>query len=220
VRQLIRLRDALRGELEECGRLEWGREEFEVVAARKREPRGFDRNGFWNLKGARDLEPAQTAVLRELYVMRDERARAADLPPFRILSDDALMALARRSPRSAAETEGIKGFTPLVRRRIGEQVLVAVAKGLTIPEANRPKPPRTPGRRRSAAFRVRLERLRAWRKAKSGALGLDPGVLFPQLTLEALAASGLAGLEKPEQIQGLREWRRKLIQPEAATLLA
>jgi hypothetical protein len=48
---------------------------------------------------------------------------------------------------------------------------------------------------------------------------LDPGVLFPQSTLEALAASGLAGLENPESIPGMRQWRRRLLLPEAKTLL-
>ncbi len=220
VLHLIPLRKLLQGELEKNERLEWAQEEFEVVSHRSREPREFDPQDFWGLKGARDLEPQQAAVLRELYIMRDERARAADLPPFRIVSDATLVALTMRSPRDNSDFEGIKGFTPLVRRRIGAQVLNAVKRGLTRREPRPPKQPRAQGRRRTAAFKARVDRLRAWRKARSADLGLDPGVLFPQSTLEALAACGLAGLENIEPIPGMRQWRRRLLLPEADTLLA
>ena len=220
VRHLIRLRDLLRTDLEALGRLEWAEEEFGLVARRAWEPRGFDRADFWGLKGARELTPREAAALRELYSLRDERAREADLPPFRIVSDETLVSLARRSPRSPDEMEGIKGFTPLVRRRIGAQVMAAVRRALAMCEADLPVPPRGQGGRRpSSALKARLERLREWRKAKAAALGLDPGVLFPQTTLEALAASGLSGLEAPESIPGLREWRRRLILPDAGKLL-
>ena len=220
VRLLLRLRDALQDELEASGRLEWAREEFEFVAGRHRQPRDFDADGFWSLKRARDLAPPAAAVLRELYVMRDGRAREADVPPFRIVSDQTLVELARRAPRTMAALQGMKGFTPLVRRRIGAQVLSAVVRGLAIPEARCPRPPRGQGKRRTAAFRTRVSRLRAWRQDQSTALGLDPGILFPQMTLEALATGGRTGLDNPESIPGLREWRRRLILPEADRLLA
>ncbi len=220
VRQLLPLRDALLAELKSSDRLEWAEEEFEVVASRSREPREFDPDDFWNLKGARDLEPQNAAVLRELYVMRDERSRTADLPPFRIVSDATLVALARRAPRSLSDVDGIKGFTPLVRRRIGAAVIDAIKRGRSKKEARPPRSPRGQGRRRTAAFKARVDRLRAWRKARSAALGLDPGVLFPQSTLEALAACGLDGLDNPEPIPGMRQWRRRLLLPEAETLLA
>jgi ribonuclease D len=219
VRHLIRLRHALEAELEARGRLAWAREEFEHITRRAWSPREFDREDFWGLKGARDLEPEAAAVLRELYVLRDERARSADVPPFRVLSDETLLALAQRRPRTPDELEGIKGFTPLVRRRIGPLVLAAVERGRLVPEGLRPTPSRGQGKRRTAAFRARVERLREWRRNRSAELGLDPGVLFPQSTLEALAERGVPGLEE-DAVPGLRRWRREILLPEAGRLLA
>jgi len=220
VLHLIRLQHVLEADLTAAGRLEWAREEFEYIARRSWPPRAFDPDEFWGIKGARDLEPEAAAALRELTAMRDERARAADVPPFRIVSDETLMALARRLPKVPADLDGLKGFTPLVRRRIGPLVLEAVARAAALPEAERPRPPKGQGRRRTTAFRVRVERLRAWRRERAAALGLDPGVLFPQSTLDALADRGMAALDGGDPIPGLRRWRRAILDPDAARLLA
>jgi ribonuclease D len=219
VRHLIRLRHALEADLTASGRLEWAREEFDHIARRSWPARDFDPEEFWGVKGARDLEPRGAAALRELYVMRDGRARAADVPPFRIVSDETLVSLARRLPHAPGDLDGIKGFTPLVRKRIGPLVLEAVARGLNVPEDRLPKPPRGQGRRRTAAFKTRLERLRAWRRERATDLALDPGVLFPQSTLEALADRGPGALQDGGDIPGLRRWRRQILLPDAARLL-
>ncbi len=220
VRHLIRLAGVLEAELRALDRMEWAREEFDLVARRAWEPRVFDRDNFWGVKGSRDLMPREAAILRELFAMREERALQGDVPPFRIMSDETLLALAHRSPRGPEDLEGIKGVTPLVRRRIGEDILAAVARGRALPEADLPTPPRGQGRRRSASAQARLDRLREWRRGKATILGLDPGVLFPQSTLEALANSGPNGLDAPHEIPGLREWRRRLLAPDAVALLA
>ena len=219
VRHLIRLSQVLQEELHAAGRLAWAEEEFALVARRAWEPRVFDPEMFWTIKGARDLTPREAAVLRELYAMRDRRAREADLSPFRIIADEALLALAKKRPAGSAELNGIRGVTPLVRRRIGSEILQAVRAGLEAPEADLPVPPRGRPRRKTTATQGRLERLREWRKARAAELGIDPGVLFPQSTLEALAAAGLQALETPEEIPGLRAWRVGLIRPDATRLL-
>jgi len=222
VRHLIALRDALRSELEALGRLTWAEEEFALVARRAWEPRVFDPEMFWSIKGARDLTPREAAVLRELYAMRDRRAVETDLSPFRIVSDEALLALARKRPVETSELAGIRGITPLVRRRLGSDMLAAVRAGMAVSEGDLPAPPRGRGRnnRKTTAFKTRLERLREWRTLRAADLRLDPGVLFPQSTLEALAVVGSSALESPGEIPGLRAWRLELLRPEAARLLA
>ena len=219
VRHLIRLRDVLKDELTTLGRLAWAEEEFSLVARRAWEPRVFDPDMFWSIKGARDLPPQEAAVLRELYAMRDRRAREADLSPFRIISDEALLALAKKMPAGSSDLNGVRGLTPLVRRRIGSDVLEAVRAGLLVTKADLPAPPRGRPRKKTSAMQNRLERLREWRKTRAAELGLDPGVLFPQSTLEALAAVGPQALERPGEIPGLRAWRLGLIRLDAHRLL-
>src|SRR2546428_369074 len=110
-------------------------------------------------------------------------------------------------------------LTPLVRRRIGSDVLEAVRAGLLVTETDLPAPPRGRPRKKTSAMQNRLERLREWRKTRAAELGLEPGVLFPQSTLEALAAVGPQALERPEEIPGLRAWRGGLIRLGAPPLL-
>jgi len=124
VLHLIRLQHVLENDLKERGRLEWAREEFEHIARRSWPPRSFDPDDFWGIKGARDLDPTAAAALKELTAMRDERARAADVPPFRIVSDETLLAPGHwvsaddlyRRYRTWAEDQGI---APATKRTFG-----------------------------------------------------------------------------------------------------
>jgi len=93
---------------------------------------------------------------------------------------------------------------------------------MALPESDLPAPPRGRGRnnRKTTAFQARLERLREWRRVRAAELALDPGVLFPQSTLEALAAAGPSSLDSPGDIPGLRAWRLALLRPDAPRLLS
>ncbi|MEW5718697.1 MAG: ribonuclease D, partial [Chloroflexota bacterium] len=68
---LLRLRDVQMEELMSRGRVEEAREEFERLTRVEPAPRRFDPDAYWNITGARDLNPAQLGILRELYRFRD-----------------------------------------------------------------------------------------------------------------------------------------------------
>ena len=88
------LRDELTRRLEELGRMEWVREEFsrlENVRYRQPDPPDI---AFLNVKGSRALGPQELAVLRELYVFRHNEGVRRDTPPFKILGDSVLTAIA------------------------------------------------------------------------------------------------------------------------------
>ena len=59
-------------------------------------------------------------------------------------------------------------------------------------------------------MRRRADALRAWRTQASKAIGLDPGVLFPQRLIDRLAASPPADLAALRQVEGVRDWRVEL----------
>ena len=124
---LLPLHDMLVAELSGRGALDEARREFDRIAAVEPREKVFDPEGWRRLKGARELDPAGRAVLRALWISREERARAEDRPPFKVLAEHTMVELARRRPRGADELGRIPGVTPAVLRRLGGAILSAVA---------------------------------------------------------------------------------------------
>jgi ribonuclease D len=84
-RYLMELRDRLLQELEEKGRLEEAREAFTDLAGLEPRSRPFDAEAFWNLKGARDLDPLGQRIVRALHRWREDQARWEDRPIFKVM---------------------------------------------------------------------------------------------------------------------------------------
>lgn len=129
-RYLLALRDLLAAELAEHGRMAEARAMFDKQAACEPRPRRFDADGFWRIRGVRALDPASRAVVRALYLLREERARAANRPPFKVFGDDALLELARARPRTCNDLARVKGLGALTVRRDGEVIVATIAEAL------------------------------------------------------------------------------------------
>lgn len=126
---LLPLHARLAAELASRGSLEPARQEFEHIAAVEPRERVFDPEGYRRMKGARELDAAGFRILRALYLAREDRARASDRPPFKVLGDHTMLELARLRPGSAAALREVHGVTPSVMRKMGEAILEAVRAG-------------------------------------------------------------------------------------------
>ena len=124
---LLALFDLLAGELRERGLWEAAKVEFARIAAVEPRPRVFDPEGWRRLKGARDLDAAGRAVLRALWILREERAGALDRPPFKVMPEQAMLEVARRRPKAEQDLLRIPGVTSVVLRRMGDALLAALA---------------------------------------------------------------------------------------------
>jgi ribonuclease D len=123
---LLPLHARLSGELAARGLADEARREFDRIAAVEPRPKVFDPEGWRRLKAARGLEPAGCEVLRALWVAREEKASESDRPPFKVLGEHAMVAIARRRPRSMGELAAIPGVTPKILQRLGEAILAAL----------------------------------------------------------------------------------------------
>jgi ribonuclease D len=56
--------------------------------------------GYWRVKGVRDLGGAGRAVARALWLVRERVAEERDVPPGRVLSNAALVQLAKSRPKT------------------------------------------------------------------------------------------------------------------------
>jgi ribonuclease D len=124
---LLPLRDRLADELAARGAADEARREFDRIAAVEPREKVFDAEAWRRLKGARELDRAGREVLRALWIAREERARAEDRPPFKVLAEPTMVDVARRRPASAEELARIPGVTPAVLRRLGDAILAAIA---------------------------------------------------------------------------------------------
>jgi ribonuclease D len=210
VAHLIPLAERLERELRKAKRLSWAEEEFETLSRREWPERSFDRLGYLRIKGARNLDPIALSVLRELYLVRDRRAREIDRPSFKVLGNRTLLEIAERRPHDEAGLAGIKGITELILRRFGREVLGAVERGEKKGHGPIPKgidrgnaPPR---RRMDRGTERRLMLLKRWRSVRARETNLDPGVLCPNATLEMIAWRNPATGAEIAELAGVKGW--------------
>ena len=184
---LSRLAKKVERELRKAGRIEWAQEEFDTLCQREWPDRPFDKQGYLRIKGARKLDPKSLSVLRELFLMRDARAREIDRPPFKVLGNRTLLEIADKKPSRPGQLRNIKGITELLVRRMGEDILAAVDAGRDVEHAAIPKSTGNGRRRIDRKTERRVTTLKSWRSKRSQELKLDPGVLCPNASLEAIA---------------------------------
>lgn len=210
-RHLLRLRDELASELGARGRMDWAREEFEILSriqpAPRRPPSWFD------IKGSGRLLPRDRAVLQALVEFRDGEARRLDRPPFKVLGNAVLLELARRRPRTPDDLKGIAGLTPKLVDRYGRAILGATQKGETAPadpyaRTGRERPPKP-----SPEQIARLARLKAVRDEAAGDLGIDPALLANRAALEEIALSEPDALAATLAAR-LKNWQRSVLEKE------
>src|SRR5690606_2182095 len=122
------LREILVERLSERGRLEWALEASEGVLRK-----GFDlapaEEAWWKLKGRSRLRPRAAKIAQTLAASREARARALNIPPKRVLSDLALLAMAESPPEGIDDLAHIRGLDGGRRRGSGAEGMLAWARG-------------------------------------------------------------------------------------------
>ena len=100
VEVLITLRDVLAGLLDEQGKLEWARQEFEAV---RTAPPPAPRAEPWRRTSGvhRVRKPRALAAVRSLWEARDRLAAERDIAPGRVLPDAAIVDAATVAPATA-----------------------------------------------------------------------------------------------------------------------
>ncbi|HPA79942.1 MAG TPA: HRDC domain-containing protein [Thermoanaerobaculales bacterium] len=202
---LIELAQRLHDRLEALGRRSWAIEECARLAAVRHEEATPDPLAFERVKGARALKGRARDRLHELYCWRDEESRRLDLPPFKVLGNRPMIELAAVPPEGTAELARVPGIGPRFARRWGGEVLRRLEHPRGAPQHRRAQHASPP----SATERRRLQRLVEVRDEVAARLGLQPGLVCPRATLQAIAAAPGAG--SALNAAGLSGWRRELL---------
>src|SRR3954468_10176193 len=128
VEHLLPLADDIQRRLTERGRLEWAREECVAIAEATDER---DPDEVWRrLPRVSGLDPRERAVAQALAGWRERTAAKEDRPVGAILRDPTVVELAKRQPKGRRDLSQIRGITPDVVRRRGDDVMAAIERGL------------------------------------------------------------------------------------------
>jgi ribonuclease D len=201
-RHLKPIADRLRADLLRMGRLSWHRESCARLLEDSTRPRSVDLSEAWRIKGSSRLEPRAMAVLRQLWLWREEEALRLGRPPYFVLPHESLVALAASSIHSGAGEPSSSCRVPPRWRRAIDRTIQA---GLAIPEPDWPVIERRIGPRLSRSQKRRYDELRQRRDEQAVRLGLDPSVIASRAAMVALAAGS------DWHPSGLMRWQRELL---------
>lgn len=214
VLHLLELASALEDRLAQIGRLGWAREECAPLCQSTdvRDPESV----FARLPRIRGLSASAQTIARELVRWREETAATQDQPVQRVLTDAALVEIAKRKPTSPAQLEQIRGVNQGSLRRRGRDVLEAVRRGRELPPLERTQDARPPANEPDDMPLVALTE--ALVRARAREAGLAYELLAARADLQAIVAVGRNGGEA--DVRTLRGWRRELVGEELLELLS
>jgi ribonuclease D len=167
---------------------------------------------YARIKGIERVPPNELPILRRVAELREREAARRDVPPYKVLGNEVLLAIASASPTTLDELRRVRGATSGPRAAgLAHEMLRAVAAGIAdggIPEAERalferPRVPSAVGKAR----RAREARLLAWRREAAAARGVDEQVVLPGHCVKSLAENSALTAEELARTPGLGAFR-------------
>ena len=210
-RHLHELADLLTERLEAVGRRSWAEEESTLMEALRWNADG-DVDPVTKVKGVRDLELRQVALLREAWFWRDEVARDRDRAPFRVAGDPALLKVVRERPRDVSALGRMRGFSPQLAERSGEELLDRLEQTDRLDNSELVGYPRGPAGPRPPQPEVEeiANRLKPIRNDVAEALGVR-GVLMSNTVILEIARIHPRSVKELAGVTGVRRWQSETL---------
>ena len=199
---LLLIRSELAGRLHTLARSHWVFEE----CARLEEIRYVApdlENAFLSLKGSYRLDGQRKAVLKRLFLLRESEARRRNLPPYYVLSHEALVYLACNPGADIGQFSSLNNQNNSRFRKLLRETL---HMGLVDPPIS--EPIHYNAQPLTSMEIERLKALKKWRVQLGGQMSIDPALIWPRVSLERLAkAPDTLGVET--QSSEVRQWQRE-----------
>jgi ribonuclease D len=214
VEHLLPLADAIRSRLEASRRLEWAREECRAIADATDER---DPEEVWRrLPRISGLDPRERAVARELGAWRERTAAREDRPVGAVVRDPSVVELAKRRPAGRKELAQIRGISPDVVRRRGDDILAAIARGKAASPLRLEEGERLATEPQDGPVIALAEALV---RSRAQEAGLAYELIAARADLTPIVVAARRDQPEPD-VRTLRGWRRALVGEELLELLA
>ena len=206
VAHLKPLYELLKRQLEDIGRYEWAREEFDLQAKVRYEA-NHQLPLFKRFKGAGKLDNRTLAVLENLLLVRLDMARKKDLPLFKIMSNQSIMDMAQAKPGSAGKMIDMHALSKKQAAMYGDACEKAISSAMALPRKDLPAYPKTRMPKKTSEVLDCIDRLRAMRERLSVTLAMEPGFLINNNLISALAFALPRSKDDLLAIEGMRRWQ-------------
>jgi ribonuclease D len=206
VRYLFALHAHLEQRLKALGRLEWTEEEFRLLQAVSGEEARAPHLRYQRIRGWEGLKPRARGVLRELAIWREQEAQRHNRPRGRILRDEILLEIARRSPTTIDRLRGLRGLQSSQVEKYAEALVAAVERGLKILDRDLPHAEKRPRIDPESAGLADL--LGTALKVRAVEASISPQLLASAADLELFALE--RGRGQAQKLPIMQGWRREL----------
>ena len=224
VEVLGELRHAIAEVLDEQGKTDWARQEFEFLRTFEGAPTRRDRwrrtSGIHKVRNPRAL-----AAVQELWTTRDQIARRRDIAPGRILPDSAIINAATVNPDTVEKLIALPVFGGAKQRRSAQVWLDALdrARAATDPptssEPSNGPPPASRWARRKPEAALRLEAARSKLTELAQRVSVPAENLLSPETVRRLCwdwepvEDAVAAIDGFLRESSARQWQRELTVP-------
>jgi ribonuclease D len=190
---LIELRNILFEKLDTEQKLELANEDFNRITEVDAFVNNKNNDHYWKIIKGNTLSSAQESALIELYYLRENLAKELNRPPFKVFSNQNIIDIAKRMPRSLDELRNIDRFSPKMVGNFGEKIINAIVEGSVKKNKIRKQKPRP-----NASYITKYEALKEWRKQKSFEMSVDSDIILPKEHMELLAQLRICNMENIE----------------------
>ncbi|MFA5645570.1 MAG: HRDC domain-containing protein [Candidatus Ratteibacteria bacterium] len=215
---LLSLANIVRGELTSLDRLSWVREECSLLT--KNVTLARKKKALPRFRNKKELLPEQNLILSMLLGIREEIAQKKDLPAFRILSSDQLLAMACLTRFSEENIKKIAGRNyPLIQPQTG-RIIQCASHPTTATEETFPSHPPKKRIPLSPSISKKIQSLKNWRVKKAKKLSLNHGLILTNTQIYTLATDTISDIQDILQSSLLKEWQKESFSKELFLLLS
>lgn len=212
VRYLLNIADELHDALGRLGRIEWMEESCSHLITSTEEQRDNDPEKEWRIKGTFGLERRIMAFVKAIWYWREEEARSADIPCFKIITNETIIDMARWLKEHENDAVGEYPHIPRsVRGSRFTRLTEVVQASRKLQPHQWPRPLKPRGGPRYSLDDILVANLKKRRDEAALELGISQPVLAPTRALTKLAFHRPRSDEDMIMHAGLLRWQVKVL---------
>ncbi len=208
------LAEKLQVELHSLGRCDWHRQTVRnMIQLTAHEQSPCEPDAQWRIKGLRSLGRRDLAFVRQLWYWRENEAKRADIPPFKIMGNQQILELALWAASYPTDSLIDTQIVKLPRHCTGDRLEAlksAIRQAQNLPETDWPK--KRKRHYRSVLSSPLIKTLRAQCSRIADELGINPAVLAPRAAMEAIAEKRPQTVSEIMACGPLMRWQAEVLE--------